>query len=99
MAVSDLVITKPGGLTSTEALVSNLPIIAINPIPGQEEDNARFLEHNNVGIWLKKSSYLTFILKKLLNNETKLQSMKENTKQIAKPTSTRDICNILFKEI
>ena len=53
MAVSDLVITKPGGLTSTEALVSNLPIIAINPIPGQEEDNARFLEHNNVGIWLK----------------------------------------------
>ncbi len=98
MAISDLVITKPGGLTSTEALVSNLPIIAINPIPGQEEDNARFLEHHNVGIWLKKSSYINFVLKNLLKNEIKLQTMKENTKQIAKPNSTKDICNIIFKE-
>lgn len=98
MAISDLVITKPGGLTSTEALVSNLPIIAINPIPGQEEDNAKFLEHYNVGIWLKKSSYINFVLKNLLKNETKLQTMKENTKQIAKPNSTKDICNIIFEE-
>ena len=98
MAISDLVITKPGGLTSTEALVSNLPIIAINPIPGQEEDNAKFLEHYNVGIWLKKSSYINFVLKNLLKNETKLQTMKKNTKQIAKPNSTKDICNIIFEE-
>lgn len=98
MAISDLVITKPGGLTSTEALVSHLPIIAINPIPGQEEDNARFLENNQACIWLKKNSHINFILKNLLKNENKLQLMKENTTLIAKPNSNKDICNILFEE-
>lgn len=44
MSISDLVITKPGGLTTTESLASGLPIIVINPIPGQEEENAEFLE-------------------------------------------------------
>ena len=54
MSISTLVITKPGGLTSTEALTSNLPMLIINPIPGQEEENAEFLEENKVAIWLKK---------------------------------------------
>ena len=40
MSISDLVVTKPGGLTTTESLASGLPIVAINPIPGQEEKNA-----------------------------------------------------------
>ena len=46
MSVSDLVITKPGGLTTTESLASGLPIIVINPMPGQEEGNAKFIENN-----------------------------------------------------
>ena len=96
MSISDIVITKPGGLTTTEALVSHLPVIAINPIPGQEEDNAKFLEHNNAGIWLKKPSYINFVLKGLLKNEKKLETMVKNTRKIAKPNSTKDICEILF---
>ena len=60
MSVSDLVITKPGGLTTTESLASGLPIIVINPIPGQEEENAEFLEENKVGIWIKKQTPHTF---------------------------------------
>ena len=54
MSISDLVITKPGGITSSEALASNVPILAINPIPGQEEENAEFLEQEGVAIWMKK---------------------------------------------
>ncbi len=42
MQASDLIITKPGGLTVTEALASNLPLLVFNSIPGQEEDNADF---------------------------------------------------------
>ena len=46
MAISDLVVTKPGGLTTSESLASHLPMLVINPIPGQEEENAEFLaEH------------------------------------------------------
>lgn len=48
MSISDIVITKPGGLTTTESLASGLPIIIINPIPGQEEENAEFLEEKKL---------------------------------------------------
>ena len=43
MSVSDILITKPGGMTSTEALVKRLPMIIIHPLPGQEEKNSEFL--------------------------------------------------------
>lgn len=97
MAISDLVVTKPGGLTSTEALVSNLPLLIINPIPGQEEENAVFLEENSAAVWIKKSDDIDFVLKDLLNNDDKLKEMKLNIKQIAKPNSTHDICSILLE--
>ena len=58
MSISELVVTKPGGLTSTESLASSLPMIIINPIPGQEYENAKFLVEHGVGIWIKKISYL-----------------------------------------
>lgn len=54
MSISTLVVTKPGGLTTSESLASGLPLLIINPIPGQEEENAEFLENHNVGVWLRK---------------------------------------------
>ena len=95
MAVSDVVITKPGGLTTTESLVSGLPMIIINPIPGQEEENAQFLEHSNVGIWLKKQMNITETISNFLSDNKKLKQMKENTKKISNRNSTKDICTIL----
>lgn len=95
MAVSDVVITKPGGLTTTESLVSGLPMIIINPIPGQEEENAQFLEHSNVGIWLKKQMNITETISNFLSDDEKLKEMKENTKKISNRNSTKDICTIL----
>ncbi len=52
------VITKPGGLTTTESLVSGDPLILINPIPGQEESNADFLVRHGVAIWIKRMTIL-----------------------------------------
>ena len=48
LASIDVLITKPGGLTTTESLASGLPIVVINPIPGQEEENAEFLEKKGI---------------------------------------------------
>jgi len=96
MSISDLVISKPGGLTTSESLASNLPMIIINPIPGQEEENAEFLEENNVGIWIRKHDSVYDIFNKVLSNPEKLKSMKENTKILAKKYSTADICKILM---
>ena len=97
MSASDLVITKPGGLTTTESLASGLPIIVINPIPGQEEENAEFLENHNVGIWLKKDDVVEEKLYDIFNNQNLLQKMKINARLLAKKNSTADICKILLK--
>lgn len=96
MSVSDLVVTKPGGLTTSESLASGLPIIVINPIPGQEFQNAEFLEEKGVGIWIKSSSTVDEILHSLLNNPDKFKQMQINAKLLAKKYSTRDICKILL---
>ena len=97
MSISDLVISKPGGLTTSESLASNLPMIIINPIPGQEEENAEFLESKGTGIWLRKNDSSREVLKSVIDNPEKLNTMKKNTEILAKKHSTEDICNILFK--
>ena len=97
MSISDLVVTKPGGLTTTESLASGLPIVIINPIPGQEEENATYLEEHKVAIWIKKDDNVQEILNNLFTNQDKMQEMKIRARLIAKKNSTKDICNILLK--
>ena len=97
MFISDLVITKPGGLTVSESLASHLPLIVINPIPGQEEENAEFLENSNCAIWLKKNDDPKEVLSSILSDDKKLEEMKNNSIKLSKQTSTQDICNIILK--
>ncbi len=80
MSISDLVVTKPGGMTTTESLASSLPMIIINPIPGQEEENAEFLETKGAGIWIKKQDDIFLAFKNLLSHPNKLNEMKNNAK-------------------
>ena len=96
MSISDLVITKPGGMTTTESLASHLPMLIINPIPGQEEENAEFLEENGIGIWIKKDTDVNTLLNNIFSNPDKLEEMKKNTNILAKPNSTKNICEILL---
>ena len=96
MSISDLVVTKPGGLTTTESLASGLPIVVINPIPGQEEENAAYLEKNKVAIWIKKGDNIEKILNELFSNPDKMQEMKIRARLISKKNSTKDICKILL---
>ena len=95
MSISYVVVTKPGGMTTTESLVSHLPMVIINPIPGQEEENAKFLENNGIAVWIKKEDNVEQTISKLLKNPGKLEKMKEQAKFFAHPNSTRDICKIL----
>lgn len=96
MSISDLVVTKPGGLTTTESLASGLPIVVINPIPGQEEENAEFLEKNGVAIWLKKEDNVKETLETLFNNSDRMLEMKIKSRLLAKKNSTQDICKIIL---
>lgn len=96
MTISDLVISKPGGLTTTESLASGLPIIIINPIPGQEEENAEFLEERKVGVWIKKGDNIKDVLISIFSNSDKMQEMKINARLLAKKNSTADICKTIL---
>ena len=98
MSVSDLVITKPGGLTTTESLASGLPLIVIDPLPGQEEENAMFLESTGTGIWIKKGDNIEQILLNLFQHPSALADMKIKARLTAKKNSTRDICKILLSK-
>ena len=98
MSISSVVVTKPGGLTTSESLVSNLPMIIINPIPGQEEENAIFLQNHNVGIWIKKTDDIDAKISKIFSSDNQLEAMRENTKTLARPDSAGKICEIVLSQ-
>lgn len=99
MSISDLVVTKPGGMTTTESLASGLPMIIINPIPGQEEENAEFLVRNGVAVWIKKEDNIARVLKNLYRHPEKIDEMRNNIPNLAKPDSTKNICDILINTL
>jgi processive 1,2-diacylglycerol beta-glucosyltransferase len=96
MNISNLVVTKPGGLTSSESLASNLPLLIINPIPGQEEENANYFVKSGAAIWLKENDNLSETLKNILSTENTLNTMSENCAKIAHKYATADICKKLL---
>lgn len=68
----------------------------INPIPGQEEENASFLEKKGVAIWIKKHDNASEVLRDLFSCPDKMQKMKINARLLAKKNSSKDICKILL---
>jgi processive 1,2-diacylglycerol beta-glucosyltransferase len=98
MAASSLIITKPGGLTISEAMAMKLPIAIISPIPGQEERNAQYLMNSGMAIRLASKAHIECTIKQLLDTPVRLQHMKEMAALKSKPHSTADVCR-LFTEI
>src|SRR6185436_15609078 len=66
MAAADVAITKPGGLTSSECLAMNLPMIVVSPIPGQEERNADFLLESGTAVKAVDAASLAYKVRRLL---------------------------------
>lgn len=97
MSISDLVVTKPGGLTSSESLASGLPLILINPIPGQEEGNANFLVNSGAAIWLKNDDNIDQIIHDILCDNKKLEHMKKCANKISHRASTKEICDVIMQ--
>lgn len=91
MQIADLVISKPGGLTTTEIITSGVPFAIINPIPGQEEENAEYLLNNGAAVRIYNSAKTKPFLENLLSDEFRLSNMKTMQKYIAKPNSTKNI--------
>ncbi len=87
MHASDLLVTKPGGLTVSEALACGLPMAVFDAIPGQEEDNADFLATHDMCVRLRKDSDFAGEISSLLREKERLQSMRENCRGFDKSQS------------
>lgn len=98
MYIADFVISKPGGLTTTEILASQVPFIIINPVPGQEEENSNFLLNNGAAVRLFDPSKTVPFMEQLLNNTFRIENMKIMQQHIAKPNSTENIVKLMFGE-
>ena len=95
MHASDLLVTKPGGLTVSEALACNLPMAVFDAIPGQEEDNANFLKIHDMGVRLQKDGDFAGQITALLNEKETLRNMRENCKRFDKSQSIPNLLALI----
>lgn len=101
MKASNLIVTKPGGLTISEALACNIPLAVFDAIPGQEEDNANFLMNHGMAVRIGKGDSCAETIETLLQDENKLQNMKESCEKFDKSKSIPnmlDLINRLLEE-
>jgi processive 1,2-diacylglycerol beta-glucosyltransferase len=95
MHASDLIITKPGGLTVSEALACNIPLAVFDAIPGQEEDNANFLLSHKMAVKLEKGADAGEIINSLIENNKKLEEMRSSCKSFDKSQSSKNIFSLI----
>lgn len=94
MDACDCIITKPGGLTVTEALCKKLPMILVNPIPGHEERNVEFLMNNGAALRVSHNFSVCEAVYYLYTNPERLQLMSRCIELVAKPDAAERICDL-----
>ena len=99
MAISDLMITKPGGVTTSEALAMGLPLLIYHPLPGQEEDNAEFLWKSGLAFLAKTENDLILKIESILNDSRDLKSMQQLTEPYQTRTSSFDALNVIVQAL
>jgi processive 1,2-diacylglycerol beta-glucosyltransferase len=96
MAASDIVLGKPGGLTTSEALARGLVFVIVNPIPGQEERNSDHLLEDGVAIRCNNLPALAYKIDKLLDDPARFSAMQAKALQLARPNAARTIVTKLL---
>jgi processive 1,2-diacylglycerol beta-glucosyltransferase len=91
MAASDLILTKPGGLTTSEALAMGKPLLILNPIPGQEAANSDFLLEQGAAVKVNCLEDLPFKLTNLLDSK-KLTQMSRAAHELGRPGAATSVC-------
>ncbi|MBI3466200.1 MAG: UDP-N-acetylglucosamine--LPS N-acetylglucosamine transferase [Planctomycetes bacterium] len=85
MAVADIVVSKPGGLTTSEVLARGAAMAIVNPIPGQETRNSDFLLENGAAIKINNVATLPHKLTALLRDPERLAQLKSNARRLGRP--------------
>ncbi len=98
MAVADLILTKPGGLTSSEALALGKPLFILHPIPGQEAANSDFLLEHGAAAKVNRVEDLPFRVEQLLGSK-KLAGLARAARALGRPEAAMTICREVFARL
>ena len=90
----DVIITKPGGLTTSESIAKRVPMIIPFFIPGQEAENAHVLQQEGGAIIVNELKQLSSVIINLMNDENKLNCMRESMTRLAKQQSLDEVMNL-----
>lgn len=88
---SDCIVTKPGGLTTSESLAKKIPMILINPIPGQEERNMEFLLNNGLAIMTTETYPVDEAIYQLMSSPWRKKFLVQTAEIVGKPNAARDL--------
>ncbi len=97
MDAADCIVTKPGGLTTSEALAKGLPIIIANPIPGQEDRNVEFLLNNGAAVKVSPTYTVEEALYQIFTNNRRLDCMRQLVAILGKASSAVDFTEFILK--
>lgn len=96
MDASDCIITKPGGLTTSEFLAKRLPAVIMNPIRGQEDRNMEFLVNNGAALMVTETFGIDEALFEILNNPWRMELLEQSVMHLGKPDSTEKLCEFII---
>ena len=97
MEIATLLVSKPGGLTISEALAKHLPLVMVNPIPGQEAYNARFLLSQGAAVQAVATETVRQTVRDLLDNPAHIEALRRRNAELAHPTAALDIAKLRFE--
>lgn len=97
MAAADLLVGKPGGLTTSEALAAGLPFAVVNPYPLQEEANANFLLESGVGLRLEPLTVTPYKLRRFFEDAPRRERMRRAAHALARPGAAREVIASLLE--
>jgi processive 1,2-diacylglycerol beta-glucosyltransferase len=91
MSAADVMVGKPGGLTTSEALAKELLLVIVNPIPGQEERNSDHLLEQGAAIRCNNLPVLGYKIDRLLDDPTRADAMRAAARRLARPNAALDV--------
>ena len=97
MSIADIVVSKPGGVTTSEVLSLGKPMIIVKPLPGQEANNTAYLTQKEAALKIEVPDKINLVIEDLFKNPHKLKRLSSSAKQISKPNASMDIARLLLE--
>ena len=96
---SNLVISKPGGLTTSEVMAKGKPLVIVNPIPGQEQQNSDYLLEHGAAARLLDPSDAAWKIEQLASDEKRIQSMNRHARRIGMPRAAQTVRDDIIRRM